>query len=145
MTVTDLYTYALKLLRTRDHTVAMLRKRIETKFGEAPEELIQQLLKKNFLNDRRFAENYVARRQERGEALLREELGFRGVSSDIVDTVLSATDWPSLTEALAAKMRDWKLRAPLQSRDAARLFRALLRLGYDEDAIREEIDQLHEQ
>jgi len=38
-------------------------------------------------------------------------------------------------------MNDWKLRAPLQSRDAARLYRALVRLGYDEDAIREEIEQ----
>jgi hypothetical protein len=45
---------------------------------------------------------------------------------------------------LADKMNGWKLGAPLQSRDATRLFRALLRLGYDEDAIREEIEQLRE-
>jgi len=36
------------------------------------------------------------------------------------------------------------LRPPLQPRDAGRLFRALLRLGYDEDAIREELEQLEQ-
>ena len=52
--------------------------------------------------------------------------------------------WPSLREALAAKMKGWKLRAPLQLRDAARLFRALQRLGYEEDAIREEIENIND-
>ena len=139
-----MYAYALKLLRTRDHTVAMLRQKVEGKFGAVPEQLIEQLLKKNFLNDRRFAENYVLRRQDRGQAFLRDELTSRGVASDLVEEVLAGTDWPSLSQAMAAKMKIWKLRAPLQSRDAARLFRALLRLGYDEDAIREQIENLRE-
>jgi hypothetical protein len=60
-----------------------------------------------------------------------------------MEEILSRTAWPSLREALTDKMNDWKLRAPLQSRDAARLFRVLSRLGYDEDAIREEIEQLN--
>ena len=81
-------------------------------------------------------------RRERGQAVLREELRSRGVAADLVDEVLSGTDWPSLTEVVAAKMTALKLRAPLQSRDAARLFRALLRLGYDEDAIRDQIENL---
>jgi len=139
-----MYVYALKLLRTRDYTTARLRQKVEARFGSVPQQLIEQLLNKNFLNDRRFAENYVARRRERGRRALHEELTSNGVAPEIIDDVLSQTAWPSLREAVAAKMIDWKLRAPLQSRDAARLFRALLRLGYDEDAIREEIDQLHE-
>jgi len=139
-----MYVYALKLLRTRDYTTARLRQKVEARFGSVPQQLIEQLLNKNFLNDRRFAENYVARRRERGRTALHEELTSNGVAPEIIDDVLSQTAWPSLREAVAAKMIDWKLRAPLQSRDAARLFRALLRLGYDEDAIREEIDQLHE-
>ena len=107
-----------------------------------PQEIFDRLLQKNFLNDRRFAENHVARRKDRGASLLREELGARGVSSALADEILSGAEWPSLREALAAKMNDWKCRAPLQPRDAARLFRALQRLGYDEDAIREEIEQV---
>ena len=143
--VDEILSYALKLLRGRDYTVANLREKLAAKFGDVPQDIVDHLLKKNFLNDRRFAENYVARRRDRGAALLREELAARGVASPLIDEILSRADWPSLQEALAARMSDWKLRTPLQSRDGARLFRALLRLGYDEDAIREEIERLNEQ
>ena len=138
----EIYVYALKLLQRRDHTIANLRQKLVAKFGKAPEEAIDQLLRKNFLNDRRFAENYVRKRRERGAAVLRDELIARGVPETLAHEILSRADWPSLREALTAKMEGWKLRAPLQSRDAARLFRALQRLGFDEDAIREEIEQL---
>ena len=140
----DIYIHALKLLRKRDYTVWELREKIEARFHEIPDEIIDRLIQKNFLNDRRFTENYVARRQYQGKALLREELTSRGVASDLIDEILSKTAWPSLQEALADKMNGWKLGAPLQPRDATRLFRALLRLGYDEDAVREEIEQLRE-
>ena len=75
------------------------------------------------------------------QAALREDLIARGVAVEIIDETLSQVDSPSLREAMVAKMKDWKLRTPLQPRDAARLFRALLRLGYDEDAIREVIEE----
>jgi SOS response regulatory protein OraA/RecX len=143
--VDEIYAYALKLLRVRDYTVARLREKVEAKFGSAPEEVIQQLLKKNFLNDRRFAENYVLSRGDRSLQFLREDLVACGVASNLAEEVLSQREQPSLSESLAAKMKIWRLRAPLKSRDAARLFRALVRLGYDEDAIREEIEQLNAQ
>jgi SOS response regulatory protein OraA/RecX len=138
----EIYTYALKLLRARDYTVARLRQKLEARFGEVPQNILDLLLQKNFLNDRRFTENHVARRKDRGTAVLREELLARGIVAGLAEEILSGADWPSLREALAAKMKDWKLRAPLQPRDAARLFRALHRLGYDEDAVREEIEQV---
>ena len=141
----EIYIFALKLLKKRDHTISELRKKLEANFQTIPAGLIDQLTKKNFLNDRRIAENYVHKRRDRAPRVLRDELIARGVAEDLVDEVLARADWPSLREALTAKMNDWKLRAPLQSRDAARLFRALLRLGYDEDAIREEIQQKNEQ
>jgi SOS response regulatory protein OraA/RecX len=137
----EIYVYALKLLKGRDHTVSQLSRKLEAKFGEVPPEVIQQLLQKKFLNDRRFTQNYVEKRKQRGAAQVREELAVRGVPSEISEEILADTDWPSLHEALAAKMNDWRLRPPLDPRDAARLFRALFRLGYDEDAIREEINQ----
>jgi SOS response regulatory protein OraA/RecX len=143
--VDEIYLYALKLLRARDYSVADIRRRLETKFGSVPQTVIDQLLKKNFLNDRRFTENYTARRKRRGSAQVREELIARGINTDLIDEIVTSTDWPSLQEAAAAKMKDWKLRAPLQPSDAARLFRALLRLGYDEGAILEEIEHFNEQ
>ena len=138
----EIYSYALKLLRARDYTVLKLREKLEAKFGAIPPEVIEQLLKKKFLNDRRFAENYVSRRKKRGAPQLREELEARGVPVELAEEIVTGSDWPSLQEAVAAKMKVWNLRAPLQQRDAGRLFRALLRLGYDEDAVREEIEQL---
>ena len=101
----QIYFAALKLLKTSDHTVASLRQKLEEKFGVVPEEVFEQLLKRNFLNDRRFAENYVSRRKDRAQAALREDLIARGIDADIVDETLSKADLPSLREAMAAKMR----------------------------------------
>ena len=143
--VQEIHLYALQLLAKRDHSVLDLQRKIETKFGQVPDELIQELIRKNFLNDRRFAEHYVARKKEKGPTVLRDELLSHGVAAEIVNEILSRVEWPSLRDALTDKMNGWKLRAPLQSRDAARLFRALIRLGYEEDAVHEEIEQLQQQ
>jgi len=143
--VNEIYRYALGLLKNRDYTVAGLRKKLAAKFEDVPEEVFAELISRNFLNDVRFSENYVSKRLASGKVALQSELAARGVSAETVEEVLSRTEWPSLREALAARMNVWKLRVPLQSRDAARLYRALVRLGYDEDAIREEIEQIHEQ
>ncbi len=140
----EIYSYALKLLRGRDYTIATLCGKLEARFGSVPPEILEELVRKKFLNDRRFAENYVAKRKSRGRQQLREELTAHGIPTKLAQEILSATEWPSLQEALTAKMKDWNLCTPLQARDAGRLFRALLRLGYDEDAIREEIEQLEQ-
>lgn len=140
----EIYAYALKLLKGRDYTVSQLSQKLEAKFGETPPEVIQRLLQKKFLDDRRFAQNYVAKRKHCGAPQVREELSMRGVPSELAEEILAETGWSSLQEALAAKMNGWRLRPPLQGRDAARLFRALFRLGYDEDAIREEINRLEQ-
>jgi regulatory protein len=142
--VDEIYAHALKLLRMRDYTIAELQKKLEAKFGVVPEAVFDLLIRKKFLNDRRFAENYVARRKNRGVSLLRQELIDKGVDTELAEEILSNAEFPSLKDAVAAKMGDWLLRVPLQSRDAARLFRALVRLGYDEDAIREEIENLEQ-
>jgi SOS response regulatory protein OraA/RecX len=142
--VDEIYAHALKLLRMRDYTIAELQKKLESKYGVVPDAVVDLLIQKKFLNDRRVTENYVARRKNRGVSTLRQELIEKGVDAGIVDEILSNAEFPSLKEAMAAKMMDWKLRVPLQSRDAARLFRALVRLGYDEDAIREEIENLEQ-
>jgi SOS response regulatory protein OraA/RecX len=143
--VNEIYTHALKLLAGRDYPVESLRRKLEARFGTVPGEVIDWLTQKGYLNDRRFAEAYVARRKRYGRSRLRSELTDRGVSDSIADDVVSQMEVPSLEEALKATMTDWKLRPPLSSRETARLFRALSRLEYDEDAIREEIEQLHDQ
>src|SRR5262249_14480680 len=107
-----------------------------------PESVIETLKAKRFLDDRRYAENYVSRRGNRSLSRLRDELVARGIDNALADEVLTQVERPSLHDVLNAKMMDWNLRVPLQSSDATRLFRALARLGYEEDAIREEIEIL---
>jgi SOS response regulatory protein OraA/RecX len=141
----NLYGQAMKLLAGRDYTVSGLRQTLEARHGAVPAEIIDRLIQQNFLNDRRFAENYVSRLKARGRPRLRNELVERGVPPEIADEVLSKAAWPSLRQSLKYRMDVWKIRQPLQRRDAARLFRVLSRLGYDEDEIREELEQLHEQ
>jgi Holliday junction resolvasome RuvABC DNA-binding subunit len=68
-----------------------------------------------------------------------------GVRSEDIDSVLLSVQWPSIQDAVKAKMADWRLNPPLQNREWSRLFRALGRLGYSEDEIREELEQLNEQ
>src|SRR5215467_5286450 len=120
--VDEIYAYALKLLKARDHSVSGLREKLKSKFEVVPDDLIALLVRKNFLNDRRFAENYVRRRKNRGRPALLEELLACGIAEDIATKTLNEIEWPSLRYAAAAKMKGLKLRTPLQSRDAARLF-----------------------
>jgi SOS response regulatory protein OraA/RecX len=142
--VDEIYHQALKLLRRRDYTVAQLRKKLESKFGDVPTEIIDTLLKNRFLDDTRYAGNFVAKRRDFHPSLVRDELLSSGISPEIAQQVLSVNDWPSLHHAVRAKMMDWKLQAPIHRKEANRLYRALARLGYPEDEIREELEQLHE-
>ena len=141
----EIYHQALKLLRRRDYTVAQLREKLSGKFGEVPNEVIDALLKKRFLDDARYALNFVGKRKGSHPSLVRDELLNSGVSAEIVEQVVSSNDWPSLQHVVRAKMIDWKLQAPIQRKEANRLYRTLARLGYPEDEIREELEQLHEQ
>jgi SOS response regulatory protein OraA/RecX len=142
--VDEIYHQALKLLRRRDYTVAQLREKLESKFGEFPKETIDMLQKKRFLDDARFAGNFVMKRRDSHPSSVRDELMNSGVSPEIIEQALSVNDWPSLQHVVRAKMIDWKLQAPIHRKEANRLYRVLARLGYPEDEIREELEQLHE-
>jgi SOS response regulatory protein OraA/RecX len=135
--VNEVYLYALKLLARRDYATSELRAKLEAKFGKPAENVLDELARQNLLNDRRVAENLIHRKIHHAPAALREELIARGIPVDIADETISEAHRPSLRQVLTDKMDAWDLRPPLRSRDAARLFRALVRLGYSEDAIRE--------
>jgi SOS response regulatory protein OraA/RecX len=143
--VIEIYHHALKLLQRRDYTEKQLKEKLESKFGYVPPEVFSRLLSKRFLDDQRYAENFIAKHSEAHREQVRSLLEEAGISRETVDAVVAATSWPSLRDVLKAKMLGWRLHAPLQRRDAARLFRALSRLGYSEEEIREELEQLHEQ
>jgi len=143
--VDEIYHYALKALQRRDYTEKQLREKLEGKFGKVAAEVISQLLSKRFLDDRRYAENFAAKHADNHPDQVRHLLYEAGVRRETIEATVSAINWPSLRDVVKAKMIDWRFHAPLQRRDAARLFRALSRLGYSEDEIREELEHFHEQ
>jgi len=143
--VDEIYHQALKLLRRRDYTVFQLRKKLERKFREVPKEIIDMLQKKHFLDDARYAGNLVMKRRDFHVSLVRDELLNSGVSPEITEQAISLHDWPSLQHIVRTKMTDWKLQSPIPRKEAKRLYRVLARLGYPDDEIREELEQLHEQ
>jgi SOS response regulatory protein OraA/RecX len=143
--VDEIYHHALKLLRRRDYTIFQLREKVAIKFGEVPPEIMEALLQRRYLDDGRYAANLVAKRRHCHPSAVREELLRAGVSGEIIEESISNCDWPTLRDALRAKMKGWNLHAPLHNREASRLFRALARLGFPEDEIREELELIHEQ
>ena len=137
-----MYGYAIKLLAARDYSVDRMRARIEKRFGRHPGEVIDRLLSQRFLDDRRYAESFVRVRKSRGRLWLRSELIRSGIEQTITDEVLEREDWPSLVDVLEARLKRLKLVPPVPVREVARLSRFLLRLGYDDDEIREELEKL---
>jgi SOS response regulatory protein OraA/RecX len=142
--VDDIYHYALKVLRRRDYSESQLREKLTFKFGSTPEEILETLRAKRFLDDRRYAENFTTKHADCHQEWIRTALEQAGIAQDLVAEVLSGRVWPSLRDVANAKMSALRLRPPLQGKDATRLFRALGRLGYPEDEIREELERLHE-
>lgn len=141
----EIYYHALQLLRRRDYTQRQLLEKLEAKFKIVPEEVVLQLRAKRFIDDRRYADNFVAKHSDSHPGWVREALGEAGVDRETIDLAIDGCDWPSLRDVLKARMIASRLRPPLERREAARLFRLLSRMGYPEDDIREELEQLHEQ
>jgi regulatory protein len=137
--VDEIYHHALKLLRRRDYTEKQLREKLEDKFDDVPSEVFSMLQARRFLDDRRYAENFVAKHADTHPARVREMLAEAGVPRETIDLAVTTVNWPSLRDVLKAKMLDWRFAPPLERREAARLFRALSRLGYSEDELREEL------
>jgi len=143
--VDEIYHHALKLLRRKDYTKRRLLEKLLAKFGDVPEEITETLIAKRFLDDRRFADNFVTKHSDAHPEWIRNALEEAGVERETVDLAVANCRRPSLRDVLKAKMLVWRLRPPLERRDVARLFRLLSRLGFPEEDIREELEQFHEQ
>jgi SOS response regulatory protein OraA/RecX len=143
--VNEIYHHALKLLRRRDYTQRQLLEKLEAKFERVPEEIFLQLRAKRFIDDGRYANNFVAKHSDNHPGWVRAALEEAGIDREDIELAVDGWDWPSLGDVLKARMVVWRLSPPVEGRDAARLFRLLSRMGYPEDDIREELEQLHEQ
>jgi regulatory protein len=88
---------ALELLSLREHGSGELRTKLYQKGYQKAhiEEVLEYLKSKNYLNDERFADLYseeLIRRKQFGPMKVKEKLFHRGISSSLIQNILSTYD-----------------------------------------------------
>lgn len=128
---------ALASLTRREHSIAELKTKLKTKFGDAglAEETVAWLQDLGYLDDKRFTEAFIRSSIARGRGPLRicQELRQKGVNSLLVEQVMAEAeaDWRKLArEALERKFRQ----PPRDMKEKAKQVRYLQYRGfYPED------------
>ncbi len=137
---------AIRLLTVRDRTVHELRTRLTSDYDEAVvDEVLEYLQEMDFVNDERFARNYVEQRNRlrpTGNLGLRRELYAKGISQEIVELVMNSPE-----EELELARRLLESRAPSLmrlSRDVRlrRAYGLLERRGFPWQTARAAVEQV---
>ncbi len=136
----SLYEYAVGALGRRMRTVAelkrLLRQRVEPgELGEALVELVIAKLKdQHYLNDTQYAATYSSLRRDNqkfGRMRVVSDLKSRGVHQDVIDkTVTGAYEGVNEEKLAREYLRRKRLQKPADGKQAAKIFRALLRAGF---------------
>jgi regulatory protein len=136
----SLYEYAIGALGRRMRSVAelkrLMRRRVEPdELGEALVELVIAKLKdQRYLNDAQYASTYSSLRRENdklGRRRVITELKSRGVHSEVIDkAVAGAYDGVNEETQARAYLRRKRLQKPANQKQAARIFRSLVRAGF---------------
>lgn len=153
-----LYARALEYCLMRPHSARevrdyLYRKTLTTKYktkkGEIKERqgysptlttrVLQKLQQKNYVNDEKFARWWIeTRHQNQGSSLrkLRSELAAKGVSSNIIEGVISQmdrTDDDEITKMIAKKRQKYT--------DEHKLMQYLVRQGFSYQQVRDALDK----
>jgi len=140
-TEAELYDYAVGALGRRMRSVAelkrLLRQRVESdsEIGQTLVELVIHKLKdQGYLNDAKYAAAYSASRRDNekfGRRRIVTELKVKGVHSDVLEKAIDETFGDVNEEKLARDyLRRKRLQKPKDKKQAARIFRQLLRAGF---------------
>jgi len=158
-TVTDkapnAYQQALRLLAGRDYTVAALAGKLRLRGCDEAEITlaVERLQKERFLDDRRYAERFVAAARNSGRYVgyrLRQELRRRGLPVELLEELPGETDneedetalarritarrYPSFDPATAGEREQRRVAAFMQRRGfTATVIRSVLRHRGEED------------
>jgi regulatory protein len=136
-----LYEYAVGALGRKMRTVAelkrLMRERVKQQ-GEVGQLLVEvvvaKLKEQKYLNDTNYAESYSRFRKENekfGRQRVVQDLKAKGVHGDIIEKTVGAAYQDVNEEQLAREFLARKrLRKPETQRDAAKVFRTLMRAGF---------------
>lgn len=135
-----LYEYAVGALGRQMRTVAELKRLMRNKVREQPyaellvDVVIARLKEQKYLNDTKFAESYSRYRKDNekfGRRRVEQDLKGKGVHGDIIEKTLSAAYDDVNEEQLARQFLGRKrLKKPADQKQAARVFRTLMRAGF---------------
>lgn len=135
-----LYEYAVGALGRRMRTVAelkrLMRRRVEPgELGEALVELVIATLKdQRYLNDTQYAATYSSLRrdnQKYGRMRVITDLKSRGVHQDVIEkTVAGAYEGVNEEKLAREYLRRKRLQKPADAKQAAKIFRTLVRAGF---------------
>jgi len=137
----ELYEYAVGALARRMRSVAelkrLLRQRVDakTEIGQTLVELVIRRLKdQGYLNDARYAASYSALRRDNekfGRRRVITELKIKGVHGDVLDGTVE-TAYSEVNDEKQAReyLRRKRVQQPKDKKQAARIFRQLMRAGF---------------
>ena len=135
-----LYDYAVRSLSRRMRTVAELKRLMRPRVpeGEIGELLIKMVILRlkdqKYLNDSNYAAAYSAYRRDTekfGKRRVITDLKVKGVHADVIEKAVNEA-YSSIDEQaqVRAFLKRKRLKKPANNREAARIFRALLRAGF---------------
>lgn len=142
----ELYEYAVGALSRRMRTVAelkrLLRPRVdfETEYGQTLVELVIRKLKdQGYLNDARYAAAYSSLRRDNekfGRRRVVTDLKVKGVHGEVIEKAVDAAYDDVNEEQLARTyLRRKRIAKPKDQKQAARIFRQLIRAGFSSKTI----------
>jgi len=145
-TEAELYEYAVGALARRSRSVAelkrLLRNRVEadTEFGKTLVELVIVRLKdQGYLNDARYAASYSSYRRDTekfGRIRVVSDLKAKGVHGEVIaKAVASAYDEIKEEDLARSYLKRKRLKKPKDQKEAARVFRNLMRAGFGSKTI----------
>ncbi|HHS83756.1 MAG TPA: regulatory protein RecX [Gammaproteobacteria bacterium] len=139
--VSAVYDAAIRLLVRREHSVAELRRKLQSRGhdGEIVEQVLERLQEERLLSNERFVEAYVRSRYEKGFGPLRiqAELRERGVPGALVAQGIEpeGTHWVELMSRVRQKRFGSAL--PADYPEQARQMRFLQYRGFAVEQIRQ--------
>jgi regulatory protein len=135
-----LYDYAVRALSRKMRTVAELKRLMRPRVPEGEigslliDMVVLRLKEQKYLNDSNYAAAYSAFRRENekfGKRRVITDLKVKGVHAEVIEKAVSDAYSGVDEQALArAFLKRKRLKQPANNKDAARIFRALLRAGF---------------
>jgi regulatory protein len=135
-----LYDYAVRSLGRRMRTVAELKRLMRQRVpkGEIGELLINMVILRlkdqKYLNDASYAAAYSSFRRDNekyGKRRVITDLKVKGVHQDVIEKIVDEAYATVNEEELArAYLKRKRLKKPASDKDAARIFRGLIRAGF---------------